>query len=358
MEERPLGELKLDRETDPDPGEVRERDEIRLKYRRREMKPLLVMYSVLIAAAAILGAFWTVWTYDRAASPNPNPTLTPTPPLIISAKEPPSVITLPELALLLLIGSTLIIWIVYSRRRIGRKRLSNDSVSGWQDSVSRSVRVSIGETRCLREAVAGETGLLIEDDLKAYPHLDCVFYRLEFSLTMLPDPGCSVERGQLSLELIPDSEQAKLPFFVRLHPDQEIVEEKNKLKKSGDGKATFKIPTIGEIEGGGKMETESELQVETVVITSWGAGEQLGGWRFNASATRSIKTNITGLTALVAIPEGRKSKGRFRAAAHLRRARESADLLAPEPEAFIEYEFPPTLEIPSTPLTVSDPVPA
>jgi hypothetical protein len=330
MEERPLGELRLNRK-------VKWVDSL------GGGGPSWVL---IIAVVVVLLALWQVWEPVKVAAPSAIPTLIANPPI--------KVIFLLGLGLLsFAAGLTLLIWKIYSRRR----RLTEDSVVGWEDSIRRGVRVSIGETRCLREIAPSETGLLIGDDLRAYPHLGCVFYRLEFSLTMLPDPGCSVERGQLSLELFPDNEQKKLPFFVRLHPEQEIVEEKKKLTRSGDGKATFKIPTIGEIEGGGKMETESELQVETVVITSWGAGEQLGGWRFTASATRSIKTNITGLTALVAIPEGRKSKGRFRAEARLRRARESADLLVPEPKAFIEYEFPPTLEIPSTPLTVSDPVP-
>jgi hypothetical protein len=400
MEERPLGELDLVRnprnvicEADPVTGEIRHRRYVEPSKKRHFAIRWVLLAACIIGALFCLVAFWfestirsfefsrlesTVGSFEPNAAPSASPTVTPVPSLAFTPAPSPTVTPTPlatptptaipaarstaaslqvifslGLALLFLAGLTLLIWNMYCRRR----RLTEDSVPGWQDSVRRSVRVSIGETRCLRETVASETGLLIEDDLKAYPHLGCVFYRLEFSLTMLPDPGCSVERGQLSLELIPDNEQAKLPFFVRLHPEQEIVEEKKKLTRSGDGKATFKIPTIGEIEGGGKMETESELQVETVVITSWGAGEQLGGWRFNASATRSIKTNITGLTALVAIPEGRKSKGRFRAAAHLRRARKSADLLVPEPEAFIEYEFPPTLEIPSTALPVSDPVP-
>jgi hypothetical protein len=241
----------------------------------------------------------------------------------------------------------LLIWLIVRARKKPKEDLANE----WTDSAQASVRVSIGETRCLREGSPKEGGLLVADDLKAYVHLNCVFYRLEFSLTMLPDPDRSIERGELSLDLVPDNRQAKLPFFVRLHPDEEIVVEKKKLTRSGDGKATFKIPTIGEVGGGAKVESESELEVETVAIMSWGAGEQNGGWRFNATATRSIKTSITGLTALVAIPAGQKAKGRFRAAAHLRSILKSR--LEPEPEAFIEYEFPPTLDIGSVP----DPVP-
>jgi hypothetical protein len=239
-------------------------------------------------------------------------------------------------------GSVLLIWLFLRTRRKSKKVSPN----GWQESVQKSVRVSIGETRCLQENGPTETGLLIADDLKAYSQFECAFYRLEFSLTMLPDRRSSMDFGELSLELISDSQVPKLPFFVRLHPDQEIVLERRKLKKSGDGKATFNIPAVGEVGGEGKLESESELQVETVAITSWGAGEQNGGWRFNATTTRSIKTSITGLTALVAVPPGRKSRGRFRAAAHLRSFGSSLGRMGPAPEAFIEYEFPPTLEIP------------
>jgi hypothetical protein len=210
-----------------------------------------------------------------------------------------------------------------------------------------NVLVSIGETRCLREDAPGEGKLIIADDLQAYTHLRCDFYRLEFSLTMLPDPNRSIERGELKLELVPDKDQSKLPFFVRLHPDQVTVKEKKKLTISGDGKATFKIPTVGEVGAEGKRESQTELEVESVSVTSFGSGERRGGWRFLATDTRSINTNLTGLTALVATPLGKKACGRFRASAHLRSFKFLHGDVEPESEAFIEYEFPPTLEIPS-----------
>ena len=236
--------------------------------------------------------------------------------------------------------------------RVPGQRGVGHSAKGSVDSGEVSVRVSIGETRCLREETPGEGGLLIADDVKAYAHFNCAFYRLEFSLTMLPDPERSLEHGEMSLRLFPDNRNAKLPFFVRLHPEQEVVVEKRTVKESRDGKATFKIPAIGEAEAEGRMETGSDLDVEKVTVTSWGAGEQSGGWRFNATATRSIRTSITGLTALVAIPSGQKAKGQFRAAAHLRSVWKRR--IEPAPEAFIDYEFPPTLDIPP----VSDAVPA
>ena len=247
------------------------------------------------------------------------------------------------------IGLAGLIWFIV--RVLRRPR--GDSVNGLVDSGEVGVRVSIGETRCLREEAPAEGGLLIADDLKAYAHFNCAFYRLEFSLTMLPDPQRSLDRGEMSLRLLPDNQNARLPFFVRLHPEQEVVVEKRTVKESADGKATFKIPTIGEAEAGGRIETGSDLDVEKVTVTSWGAGEQSGGWRFNATATRSIKTSITGLTALVAIPSDQKAKGQFRAAAHLRSAWKRRKI-EPAPETFIEYEFPPTLDVPP----VSDAVPA
>ena len=89
------------------------------------------------------------------------------------------------------------------------------------------------------------------------------------------------------------------------------------------------------------------LEVESVTVTSFGSGERRGGWRLNARDTRSISTNITGLTALVAIPRGKKARGEFRASAHLRAFEFLHGDVEPDSEAFIEYEFPPTLEIPS-----------
>jgi hypothetical protein len=299
-------------------------------------------------------------TPASTANATPGLTANPTPvaPALSPASKPSSIEPAPKYHYRLLrpVAYCLILLVLGLLTWFFVRRLRNPKINSGEertDSVQASVHVAIGETRCLREESPAEGGLLIADDIKAYAHFHCAFYRLEFSLTMLPDHKRSIERGELSLELLPDNQQAKLPFFVRLHPEQEVVLEKRTLKKSGDGKATFKISPIGEIEAGGSVETGSELQVESVSVTSWGAGEQKGGWLFNATATRSIRTSITGLTALVAIPLGQKARGRFRAAAHLRSVAGWSDRLEPEPEVFVEYEFPPTLDIPS----VEAPVP-
>ena len=237
-----------------------------------------------------------------------------------------------------------LIWLAV---RVQRKLKERHRETVHRDEAQASVLVSIGETRCLREESSGEGKLIVEDDLQAYAHLRCNFYRLEFSLTMLPDPNRSIERGELRLELVPDPDQSKLPFFVRLHPEQVVVKEKKKLTTSGDGKATFNIPTVGEVGAEGKRESQTELEVESVTITSFGSGERRGGWRFLATDTRSINTSLTGLTALVAIPQGKKAHGRFRATAHLRSFKFLPGDVEPDSEAFIEYEFPPTFEVPS-----------
>jgi hypothetical protein len=63
--------------------------------------------------------------------------------------------------------------------------------------------------------------------------------------------------------------------------------------------AEIKVPTIGTVEGGIKHERESEVLRQAVTLSSWGAVEQTGGWRFHSTAAQPINTNIAGLTALV-----------------------------------------------------------
>jgi hypothetical protein len=246
--------------------------------------------------------------------------------------------------LLIVLAGLLLIWVAVL---VQRKLKERHRETVHRGEAQASVLVSIGETRCLREEAPGEGKLIVEDDLQAYAHLRCNFYRLEFSLTMLPDPNRSIERGELRLVLVADPDQSKLPFFVRLHPEQVVVKEKKKVTTTGDGKATFKIPTVGEVGAEGKRESQTELEVESVTVTSFGSGERRGGWRFLATDTRSINTNLTGLTALVAIPQGKKARGRFRASAHLRSFKFLHGDVEHESEAFIEYEFPPTFEVPS-----------
>jgi len=327
---------------------------------RYELRRWPIWLLVILVTCLITGSLF-IFLQNRQAperSTRPTPTLTVTPGLTPLATPLPSPIAAVTpaasptpiahayaypvvwLGLAGLAGLLMLIWFIVRMLR----RPKDDSAKESLDSGKPGVRVSIGEPRCLREEAPAEGGLLIADDLKAYAHFNCAFYRLEFSLTMLPDSQRSLDRGEMSLRLLPDNRNAKLPFFVRLHPEQEVVVEKRTVKESSDGKAKFKIPTIGEAEAGGRMETGSDLDVEKVTVTSWGAGEQSGGWRFNATATRSIKTSIPGLTALVAIPSGQKAKGQFRAAAHVRSAR--ARRLEPAPDDFVEYEFPPTLDVP------------
>jgi hypothetical protein len=210
------------------------------------------------------------------------------------------------------------------------------------------LRISIGETRCLRERIPDDSGLLNFDDLKAYAHFECAFYRLEFSLTILPGRNLSIEHAELSLELEPDNKLPELPFFVRLHPPLETAPEKITIKQGAGGRAEIKVPTIGTVGAGVKQERESEVLRQAVTLSSWGAGEQSGGWRFHSTAAQLIDTNITGLTALVAIPGGRKAMGRLRASAQLKSGLVDGFLrgifFQPPPEACIEYDFPPTIE--------------
>jgi len=210
------------------------------------------------------------------------------------------------------------------------------------------LRISIGETRCLLEKTPNDRGLLNPDDLKAYAHFECAFYRLEFSLTILPGRKLSIEHAELSLELEPDNKQPELPFFVRLHPPLETAPEKITIKQRGGGMAEIKVPAIGTVGGGIKQERESEVLRQAVTLSSWCAGEQTGGWRFHSTAAQPINTNITGLTALVAIPGGQKTRGRLRATAQLKSGLVDGFVrgifFQPPPEACIEYDFPPTIE--------------
>jgi outer membrane protein OmpA-like peptidoglycan-associated protein len=251
-------------------------------------------------------------------------------------------ITLALLALALMLFAT------YKFRLTSRRtpRLAPPRADSWAEQV---IRVTIGETRCLPETEVSANGLLKNTDLLAYAHLPTDFYRLEFSLTMLPDRAMSLESGELSLELVPDTEVAKLPFFVRLHPEEETAPEKITLKAGGEGKAEIQVPGIGKLGTGGSEARELEVMRQAVTISSFGAGCQKAGWRFDSTTSQLIKTSITGLSALVAMPQGRRAKGRFRAEARLKTTFVDKFvrglLFMPPALTFVEYEFPPTVEI-------------
>jgi hypothetical protein len=163
---------------------------------------------------------------------------------------------------------------------------------------------------------------------------------------MLPGPSFSIERGEFSLELVPDANQSKLPFFVRLHPSQCTIPETIRERRGGGVAVGMGVPfpqgTL-DAKAGGKIERELETIRQSVTISSWGAAEQTAGWRFHSTKAQSINTNITGLSALVAIPENRKVRGNFHATAKLRNNFEGivkGVLFQPPPGISIDYQFP------------------
>jgi hypothetical protein len=125
--------------------------------------------------------------------------------------------------------------------------------------------------------------------------------------------------------------------------------EKITLKAGGEGKAEIQVPGIGKLGTGGSGARELEVMRQAVTISSFGAGCQKAGWRFDSTTSQLIKTSITGLSALVAMPRGRRAKGRFRAEARLETTLVDKFvrglLFMPPALAFVEYEFPPTVEI-------------
>jgi hypothetical protein len=384
MGERHLGDLKLKagKSKTPDATGIDVRAPAPSRSRQIKRPPLLLAIGsgVLLFGLLLFGVLLLLRPFPEKPTPtpgfvrpspspnflpSPSAETTPTPePLPTPTRNPTLTRTLAFKLFDYAVGAPLLAtwwWVVpaglvliWVAALVQRKLKGRHRETVHQGEAQASVLVSIGETRCLREETPGEGKLIVEDDLQAYAHLRCNFYRLEFSLTMLPDPDRSIERGELRLELVADPDQSKLPFFVRLHPEQVVVKEKKKLTTSGDGKATFKIPTVGEVGAEGKRESQTELEVESVTITSFGSGERRGGWRFLATDTRSINTSLTGLTALVAIPQGKKAHGRFRATAHLRSFKFLPGDVEPDSEAFIEYEFPPTFEVPSATAPVPD----
>jgi hypothetical protein len=53
---------------------------------------------------------------------------------------------------------------------------------------------------------------------------------------------------------------------------------------------------IGEVGQGVAWKADQNFRLRALALQaiSWAAGEQKGGWLFNATATRSIRTSITG----------------------------------------------------------------
>lgn len=187
----------------------------------------------------------------------------------------------------------------------------------WVTARGRRNRIAIGDPLCVRERKPGKDSLLLAEDVKRHGDADVEFWRVGFSLTLLPDLQCRFRSVDTILELTAD--EGRLPVFVRLKPVEQSTSRAIKIKLGDKAKVGIKEPTlkvftaeIGEDKG-----VETQFERVDVTLASFGAGTRSAGWRLRLSESRDVPLDTGELNVLVAIPSGRKCQLRFRVAAEI-----------------------------------------
>jgi hypothetical protein len=221
--------------------------------------------------------------------------------------------------------------------------------SEWVTLRGKRNRIAIGSPVCTPETIASDGSLLIEADSAAYGAARPQFYRISFSLTLVPDVDCRFRNVDTILDLGTPGEKGPLPLFVRLKPSKRTATRAVKQKFADNAKLAVKenvLKLIG-AELGSKMETEVQFERVDVHMASFGAGTRSAGWRLHIAEGRDIPLATEELHALVAVPPGQIGQLRFRVAAQIDvqtavdRVLTRLFLRNSSPGAAADYEFPP-----------------
>ena len=219
----------------------------------------------------------------------------------------------------------------------------------WETVKGKRNRIEIGEPYCLQEEKPSEGGMLTSNDLLRFPRNHHAFFRLNLSLTLLPDRQSRFRSVDFFLDFRQTAINRQFPLVLRLKPAEHssqkvVVDEKQGNRKVSLSDPYFKV--IGSELGTSHVRRE-EIEQIMVDMESFGATTQQAGWRFRLTDSQEIPINPTGLEALIVLPRDTRGKVQFIIAAEIeslsklgqwltwafKRANESAI------QSF--YEFPP-----------------
>ena len=216
----------------------------------------------------------------------------------------------------------------------------------WVTARGRRNRIAIGDPLCVRERTPGKNSLLLTEDVKGHGEAHVEFWRVGFSLTLLPDLQCRFRSVDTVLELT--GGEGRLPVFVRLKPEEQSTKRAIKVKLGDKAKVSMKEQTLKIFTAEIAADKEVETQFERVDVTmaSFGAGTRSAGWRLRLSESRDVPLDTGELNVLVAIPSGRKCQLRFRVAAEIEiqtavdRVLTHLFVRDSRPNASADYQFP------------------
>ncbi|MBY3252591.1 hypothetical protein [Rhizobium laguerreae] len=187
----------------------------------------------------------------------------------------------------------------------------------WETARGRRNRIAIGDPSCVREERPDDNSLLLATDLENYGDADVEFWRISFSVTLLPDPGCRFRSVDTKLELM--NEDGRLPLFVRLKPVEQSTTRAIKVTHGSNAKLGVAGPVLKILnaELGEKIDVETQVERADVILASFGNGTRSAGWRLRISEARDLPLDTGALNVLVAVPQGRTCALRFRVAAEI-----------------------------------------
>ncbi|MEV5878376.1 hypothetical protein AB0L75_29955 [Streptomyces sp. NPDC052101] len=186
-----------------------------------------------------------------------------------------------------------------NRVRLGRPRVA--------DHLSELRAIGDVPDELERHAIAGGSVIAVRPTLTLLPAVGCVFVDVDFSLELIAtprQPGQPVGRP-LAYAVRPDREVEEVPFTHTAKSVQEIGGEAG----AGLGKLIAKISQENSFEEKGKRYTARSY--------GYGVNFYEVGWRLRATSATDLAGDITGLEAVVQVPQGATLAGRFRIAAEI-----------------------------------------
>jgi|LGVE01.1.fsa_nt_gb hypothetical protein len=182
----------------------------------------------------------------------------------------------------------------------------------WETVRGKRNRIAIGAPRCLLEEQPAEGGMLTAEDLNEFRAEKHSFYRLNLTLTLLPDEGCRFQKADFIIDF--SKTVGDLPIILRLRPAKHtsrklVVDEENEKLKLSFQEPILKL--IGAELDESRVRRE-EIEQIIVSLESFGVRTKQSGWRFRLTNSQEIPLSTTDLEALIVMPRNIRTTAQFR----------------------------------------------
>lgn len=217
----------------------------------------------------------------------------------------------------------------------------------WETVMGKRNRIAIGAPRCLLEEQPAEGGMLTADDLNEFRAEKHSFYRLNLTLTLLPDEGCRFRKADFIIDF--RETVGNLPLILRLKPTECTSRKVVVVEENTNWKLSFPIFKVVDTGLDARRVRREEIEQIVVAMEHFGVRIKQSGWRFQLTDSRDIPLSSTDLEALIVMPRNTRATAQFRIVAAI-------DILSPvdkwltwafkrkeEPAVNLSYEVPPNL---------------